>query len=274
MTERVAFIGGGNMGRAILGGLLARGHPAEALIVADPMPGIRDALARDFAVEVTADNAHAVTGADVVLLAVKPQQMREVVSGLAPGLAAKRPLLLSIAAGITTHSLRSWAGIELPLVRAMPNTPALIGRGATALYATDSTPPPARALAEALLAATGLVLWVDQESALDAVTALSGSGPAYVFLLIECLADAGVALGLSPDVARQLALATASGAAELAARSPHPPGTLRAQVTSKGGTTERALEVFAAGGFAPLVHRALTAAATRAAELSREFGKV
>lgn len=273
MTERVAFIGGGNMGRAILGGLVERGYPAAALIVADPLAATRDALAKDFGVTTTADNAQAADGADVVVLAVKPQQMREVVTGLAPTLVVRRPLLLSIAAGITTGSLRHWTGVDLPLVRAMPNTPALIGRGATALYATPETPPAARALTDALLAATGLVLWVEAEAALDAVTALSGSGPAYVFLLIECLERAGTELGLAPETARQLALATASGAAELATRATVDAATLRAQVTSKGGTTERALEVFREGGFAPLVSRALEAAAARAAELSREFGK-
>ena len=273
MTERVAFIGGGNMGRAILGGLVERGYPRAALVVADPLAATRDALAKDFGVTTTADNAQAADGADVVVLAVKPQQMREVVTGLASILAIRRPLLLSIAAGITTESLRRWAGVNLPLVRAMPNTPALIGRGATALYATPDTPPAARALTDALLAATGLVLWVEGEAALDAVTALSGSGPAYVFLLIECLERAGAELGLAPETARQLALATASGAAELATRATVDAATLRAQVTSKGGTTERALEVFREGGFAPLVSRALEAAGARAAELSREFGK-
>lgn len=273
MAERVAFIGGGNMGRAILGGLMDRGYPSDALVVADPLAATRDALARDFGVAVTADNTQAVVGAEVVVLAVKPQQMRDVVTGLAPSLSNRRPLLVSIAAGITTDALRAWAGVPLPLVRAMPNTPALIGRGATALYATPDTPAAARRLTDALLAATGLVLWVEVEAALDAVTALSGSGPAYVFLLIECLERAGIELGLPPATARQLAIATASGAAELAQGATVDPATLRAQVTSKGGTTERALEVFREGGFAPLVSRALQAAATRAAELSQEFGK-
>lgn len=272
MTKRVAFIGGGNMGRAIVGGLIRRGHVPGMITVAEPQETVRDALARDFGITVTADNASAVAAAEVVVLAVKPQQMKAVVQPLASVLAKQRPLLLSIAAGITTQSLRLWAGTELPVVRAMPNTPALIGRGATGLFATPTTGPAERALVESLLAATGMVAWVEEESLLDAVTALSGSGPAYFFLLIECLEQAGVKLGLPATLARALALETAAGAAELARTATVDPATLRSQVTSKGGTTERALQVFMEGGLPALVERALTGAAARAGELSREFG--
>lgn len=272
MNERIACIGGGNMGRAILGGLCRRGHAPAAIVVAEPLAAARAALAADFGVEVTARNDAAVDGADVVLLAVKPQQMKDVVRALTEPFARRRPLVVSIAAGITTASLARWIGAPLPLVRAMPNTPALVGRGATGLFATPETPDGMRALAERLLAAVGCVEWVAEEALLDAVTALSGSGPAYFFLFLESLERAGVALGLPADVARRLAIETAAGAAELARTSPADPGTLRAQVTSPGGTTERALAVFAAGGFEPLVHAALAAAATRAAELSAEFG--
>jgi pyrroline-5-carboxylate reductase len=272
MTERIACIGGGNMGRAILGGLVRRGHAPAAISVAEPLEASRLALAAEFGVQVTADNNAAVELADVVLLAVKPQQMKGVVQGLAASLRARPPLVLSIAAGITTHSLQQWIGAELPLVRAMPNTPALIGRGATGLYATPTTGAPARELAESLLCAIGIVEWVTDEAHLDAVTALSGSGPAYFFLFLECLESAGVALGLSAATARRLALETAAGAAELARNSALDPAALRVQVTSPGGTTEQALKVFQDGGFNALVAAALGAAANRARELSHEFG--
>lgn len=272
MTTRIACIGGGNMGRAILGGLVRRGHPPASILVAEPREEARLALAAELGVAVTADNLAAARDADVLLLAVKPQQMRDVVTALAPALAARTPLLLSIAAGITTGALAAWAGHAPALVRAMPNTPALIGRGITALYATPATPPAARALAAELLGAVGSVVWVETETELDAVTALSGSGPAYFFLFLECLERAGVALGLPADTARRLALETAAGASELALQSSLSPDALRAQVTSKGGTTAAALAVFAAQGFEPLVAAALDAAARRAAELSTEFG--
>jgi pyrroline-5-carboxylate reductase len=272
MSKRVAFIGGGNMGRAIVGGLISRGHAPGAIIVAEPLEALRVALARDFGVNVTMDNAAAVAVADVVVLAVKPQQMKAVVQPLAGILTTRRPVLLSIAAGITTQSLGRWIGAEIPMVRAMPNTPALVGRGATGLFATPAATPADRALVESLLAATGMVAWVEEESLLDAVTALSGSGPAYFFLLLESLEQAGTRLGLPAELARRLAIETAAGAAELARTATVDPATLRSQVTSKGGTTERALQVFMEGGLPALVDGALVAAATRAQELSREFG--
>ncbi|MEN9727661.1 MAG: hypothetical protein RL434_2027 [Pseudomonadota bacterium] len=272
MSKRVAFIGGGNMGRAIVGGLISRGHEPGAITVAEPLETLRTALAHDFGVNVTADNAAAIATAEVVVLAVKPQQMKLVVQPLATLLAERRPVLLSIAAGITTRTLLNWVGAGIPMVRAMPNTPALVGRGATGLFATATTGAAERALAESLLAATGLVVWVEQEAQLDAVTALSGSGPAYFFLLLECLEQAGVQLGLPAELARKLAIETGAGAAELARSATVDPATLRSQVTSKGGTTERALQVFMEGRLPALVERALAAAATRAQELSREFG--
>jgi len=272
MNERIACIGGGNMGRAILGGLLRQGRAAGTITVAEPLSTARAALARDFGVGVTADNREACGAADVVMLAVKPQQMRSVVVDVAPLLATRRPLVLSIAAGITTHSLRGWLGVDLPLVRAMPNTPALIGRGVSGLFATATTPEAARAVAASLLSAVGVVEWVAEEPLLDAVTALSGSGPAYFFLLIECLEHAGTALGLPAATARRLALETAAGASELARGAAVDAGTLRTQVTSQGGTTEAALRVFGDGGFEALVDSALRAAARRAGELSVEFG--
>ena len=273
MNSTLAVIGGGNMGRAIIGGLLARGDDATRIVVADPIADARDYLHSQLGVNTVASNHEAVAHAETIVLAVKPQQMRDVALEIAPALRKRNPLVISIAAGITTASLTAWLAGGAAVVRAMPNTPALIGRGITALYATAGVSPAGRDTADSLLCAVGSVVWVQDESALDAVTALSGSGPAYFFLLIECLERAGVALGLDSNIARRLALETAAGATELARSSPLDPAALRVQVTSKGGTTERALQTLAAGGFEELVDRALRAAASRAGELSREFGE-
>ena len=273
MNSTLAVIGGGNMGRAIIGGLLARGDDATRIVVADPIADARDYLHSQLGVNTVASNHEAVAHAETIVLAVKPQQMRDVALEIAPALRERNPLVISIAAGITTASLTAWLAGGAAVVRAMPNTPALIGRGITALYATAAVSPAGRDTADSLLCAVGSVVWVQDESALDAVTALSGSGPAYFFLLIECLERAGVALGLDFNIARRLALETAAGATELARSSPLETAALRVQVTSKGGTTERALQTLAAGGFEELVDRALRAAASRAGELSREFGE-
>lgn len=271
MTPHIAFIGGGNMGRAMIGGLLKRGHPPQLIAVSDPVGSLVTGLVADFGIKGAPDNAAAVEHAEVVVLAVKPQQIGAAARALAPRL-AHQPLIVSIAAGIPTAALAQWCGTRLPLVRAMPNTPALIGRGATAAFATATTSARARDQAMDLLSAIGIVVWVEVEDQLDAVTALSGSGPAYFFLLLECLEGAAVELGLPVATARALALETAVGAAELARSSPLDLAALRVQVTSKGGTTEQALRVFEAGGFAALVKQALVAATRRAQELKVEFG--
>jgi pyrroline-5-carboxylate reductase len=207
----------------------------------------------------------------VWLLAVKPQLLGAVVRSLAAAAAARRPLVISIAAGIRAADIARWAGPAATVVRAMPNRPALLGAGATALFA-PAAPPAARATAARLLEAVGSVLWVEREADLDAVTAVSGSGPAYFFLLIEALEAAAIAEGLAPAAARQLAVATATGAARLAAESGDDPATLRAQVTSKGGTTAAALAVFEAADLRGIVARAVAAARARAGELAEEFG--
>ena len=273
MTSTIAFIGVGNMGRAILGGLINGGHPASKLRAADADAAACERVRREFGVAAGHDNRAAAAGADVLVLAVKPQQLKAVATDLLPPAGAPRPLVLSIAAGISTDALSSWFGPDTPLVRSMPNTPALIGRGTSALFATAATDAARRALAETIMRAVGVVHWLDDESLMDAVTALSGSGPAYVFRLIECLALGGERLGLDPALARRLALETAAGAAELALGSAQDPGTLRAQVTSKGGTTEQALRVLDEGGIEALFGRALTAARDRSRTLSEEFGK-
>jgi pyrroline-5-carboxylate reductase len=201
----VAIVGGGNMARGLLGGMLKRAIDPERLTVADPGETTRAALAGDFGVRVSADNTAAVRGARIVVLAVKPQVMGEVTRALAAELRATRPLVISVAAGITTTQLRHWIGEGVPVVRAMPNRPALIGAGATGLFAAASVGEADRALAAELLAATGLALWVNREEDLDVVTALSGSGPAYFFRLAELMAEAAAAAGLDPQVARRLA---------------------------------------------------------------------
>jgi pyrroline-5-carboxylate reductase len=273
MSTRIAFIGAGNMGRAILGGLVRGGTSAMALRAADADPAARERVTGELGVFATADNGVAAADADVLVLAVKPQQLPAVARGLATAVAARRPLVLSIAAGIATRSLAEWFGAGTPIVRAMPNTPALIGRGTSALYATPETDGAGRALAEHIMQAIGAVHWLDDEAQMDAVTALSGSGPAYVFRVIECMAAAGEALGLPPALARRLALETVGGAAALAEQSAHEPATLRAQVTSKGGTTEQALRVLEEGGLEALFLRALGAARDRSRELAAEFGR-
>lgn len=273
-TLNLGLIGGGNMGRGLVGGLVARGLPATRITVAEPDATLRAALARDFGVVTTADNLQAATGADVLVLAVKPQQMGPVVEALRPAFAPRAPLLLSVAAGIRVADLRRWAGTGVGVVRSMPNRPALIGAGASGLYADADLPAAQRDVAMAVMAATGLAVWVERESDLDLVTALSGSGPAYFFLLAELMAQAAEQQGLSATVARQLAAQTLAGAGQLVAAEARPDlARMREQVTSKGGTTEAALRQFAQQHLDTVVSAAMQAAAQRSAELAEQFGK-
>ncbi len=270
---RVAVIGGGQMARALVGGWLARGAPPEHLSIADPVESQRDWLSRRFQkIGLHADNAKAAAQADVWVFAVKPQQLAEVAEALAPLAEARRPLVISIAAGISAADLGRWLGGHASVVRAMPNRPALIGAGVTGLYAGSEVSAAERAVTERLLEAVGSVVWVDAESEIDLVTAVSGSGPAYFFLLIELLEAAAIAQGLSPEVARKLAVGTAAGASALAKASGEEPSVLREQVTSKGGTTAAALEIFKAADLRSIVARAVEAAAERSREIAAEFG--
>jgi len=274
----IALIGGGNMARGIIGGLLGKGAVASRIMVAEPDEAGRLALQRDFSVRTSADNSAAVAGARVVILAVKPQLMSGVVRALAPALQAGRPLVISVAAGIRSDRLRQWVGSGAPdaaaqVVRSMPNRPALIGAGATGLYADESLSSENRLLAEQVMASTGLTVWVRREDDIDAVTALSGSGPAYFFRLAELMAEAGIAQGLDADVARQLAAQTLAGAGQLVAAESRPDlARMRAEVTSKGGTTEAALNSFAEQGLDRLVGAAMAAAARRSRELAAQSG--
>jgi pyrroline-5-carboxylate reductase len=263
----IAFIGGGNMARALIAGLLRRDVPARQLRVGEPVDATRTALARDFGVSVTADNRAALQGAQLVLLAVKPQEAASVLSELRSALQANLPVLLSIAAGLRIAELALLCPAGVPIVRAMPNRPALVGAGVTGLYAAAGLSAAQREMVDRVAASVGRSVWLRSESELDIVTALSGSGPAYFFLLAEHLAQAGCALGLEPDTAALLAAETLHGAGQLA-RDGGALGAQRAAVTSRGGTTEAALRVFEAGGFEALVARALSAAANRSAELA------
>ncbi len=269
----IAFIGGGNMARALIGGLVRQGTPASAIRVGEPSAAVRSGLERDFGCRTSPDNPVAAAAADAVVLAVKPQEAAAVVSALAPELRAERPLFISVAAGIGVRSLESWCGPGVPIVRAMPNRPALVGAGATGLYAGTGVPEAGRALAERILQSVGSLVWVESEDDLDVVTALSGSGPAYCFLLAEAMMNAAVKLGLDPRAARTLAVETLHGAGALAHAGSADLARLRAEVTSKGGTTEAALRVLEGEhGLAGLVERAMSAAAQRSRELSRQFG--
>jgi pyrroline-5-carboxylate reductase len=264
----LTFIGGGNMARSLIGGLIARGRAADSIRVAEPQAELREALARDFRIRVYADNPEAADPAELWVFAVKPQAMKAVCEGLTALAQAKRPLIVSIAAGITSAQLERWLGGDLAVVRTMPNTPALLGAGATGLFANPRVRPEQRALAETLLQAAGLTVWLNDETQMDAVTALSGSGPAYIFLMAEAMQAAAEAQGLPTEAARALSLQTIFGAARMLVESGEPAAELRRRVTSPGGTTQAALEAFEAGGFRRLVADAIAAAARRGGELS------
>jgi pyrroline-5-carboxylate reductase len=274
MTQtHIAFIGGGNMARSLIAGLIADGHKPSALTVSDPIAEKREQLAASYGVHAAADNAAAVAGADVVVLCVKPQAAAAVCRELAGLLADAPPLVISVIAGINEASIEHWLGRPLPLVRTMPNTPVMVQSGAIGLHANRAATDSHRNLAEEILRAGGLTRWVEDEQDLDAVTAVSGSGPAYFFLFMEALEKAGVEQGLDAEAARLLSIQTALGAARMAVESDESPQQLRERVTSPGGTTERALAAFAEGGLEALVSRAVAAARQRAGELSTLLGE-
>ncbi len=268
-TPTIAFIGGGNMAGALIGGLLKTGRPAASIHVVEPFEAQRAKLAQSFGVQAKAAADASLAAAGLVVWAVKPQLFAEAAAPCRPHVAGA--LQLSVMAGIPSGAVARASG-SARVVRAMPNTPALIGRGIAGLFAGAEVTAAERAEVEALLAPTGQVLWVRREDDLDAVTAISGSGPAYVFYVLEAMMDAAVRLGLTAEEGRRLALATFDGAAALAGASPLPPSELRAQVTSKGGTTHAAITSLEADGVKAAFVKALQAAAARAAEMGREFG--
>jgi pyrroline-5-carboxylate reductase len=261
-----------NMAASLIGGLIAHGHPADGIWVTDPDIERLRYCQEHFAVCTTGDNDQAAARADTVVLAVKPQVMRPVAEALSGAVARARPLVISIAAGVREADLQRWLGGDAAIVRCMPNTPALLGAGATGLYANERVSATQRSAAEEVLRTAGVTLWVEDEELLDAVTAISGSGPAYFFLLMELMEKVGGELGLEAEAARTLTLHTALGAARMALESGEPPATLRQRVTSPNGTTHAAITSFLDGDLESRVRAALTAARDRAVALGHELG--
>ncbi|NAW33131.1 pyrroline-5-carboxylate reductase [Halomonas alimentaria] len=273
MANRVTFIGAGNMAGAIIGGMIDSGFSADAITATSPDDSMLAPLRERLGIQTSTDNAAAVAEADVVVLAVKPQIMRQVCEGMRDAVQARRPLVVSVAAGLPAETLVRWLGGDLPLVRCMPNTPSLVGAGAAGLYANAKVSEAQRHLATELMEAVGLVEWVDDEGLLEAVTAVSGSAPAYFFLMFEAMEEAGARLGLPADTARRLAMQTALGAAKMAMASDKSPAELKRNVMSPGGTTERAIEHLEQAGLRTTLAEAMDACAARAREMADELGK-
>lgn len=270
-STRITFVGGGNMASALIGGLLQRGYDAGSFNVVDISDTARAQLEQRFGVRTAPTLSAAETQADVILLAVKPQQLREAAQALRPLL--EHQLVLTIAAGVRVGDLMRWLGGYARIARAMPNTPALVLAGTTGLYATPQVDDAQRHQAAQILGAVGSVVWLEEEAQLDAVTAISGSGPAYVFYFIEAMDQAAREMGLTDSQARQLVIDTFVGAAKLASQSDEPAAVLRARVTSKGGTTERALSEFDKSELKRAIVAAVKTAAVRSRELGDTFGQ-
>lgn len=269
----IGFIGGGNMATSLIGGLITDGCPADQLWVAEPEAQRREDLSSRFGIHTCSENLALVHTVDVLVLAVKPQRMHEVCSEIAAAVQGSKPLIISVAAGLRVEALDRWLGGNNAIVRAMPNTPALVQSGATALYANPLVNEARHGLAESIMRAVGLTLWLQDEALMDTVTAVSGSGPAYFFLMMEMLEHSAIQLGMEPHNARLLALQTAFGAAKMALESEQDAATLRAQVTSPGGTTERAITLLEEGGVHELFQQAITGARDRARELADQLGE-
>ena len=268
----LAFIGAGNMARAIIGGLLSNHYPANRIWASQPDHGKLSDL-EALGIQTTNDNNLAVSQADVVILAVKPQVMQSVARDLSSAVQQKNPLVVSVAAGIMNSSLDNWLGGNVAIVRCMPNTPALVQLGANGLFANEAVTQQQREQAETILQATGITLWVDSESQIDAVTAVSGSGPAYYFMVMEAMIAAGIKLGLTEETATALTLQTAQGAARMAEQSDVAPAELRRRVTSPKGTTEQAIKCFEEGELEALFMKAMQACNDRSEELAKELGE-
>ena len=271
-TRTIGFIGGGNMATSLISGLIASGHGPKQIWVSDTNAETLERHAEQLGVNVSQDNLAVIAAVDVVVIAVKPQVLKRVVEPLAATIQQRQVLVVSVAAGINQASLARWLGEGVAIVRCMPNTPALVLTGATALHANPSVSSQQKDLAENILRAVGLALWVEDEAQLDAVTAVSGSGPAYYFLLMEAMEKAALELGLDERSARLLIQQTALGAAKIALESSESPAVLRERVTSPNGTTQKAIETFQANGFVNIVSKALHAARDRSIEMSKELG--
>ena len=270
----IAFIGGGNMATSLIGGLVATGYPTNQLHVYDPDTEKLEHLASKYGITQThSELNHVIAEADCIALAVKPQILQTVSKTLSTQLEQARPLLISVVAGIQISSILRWLDADFPIVRCMPNTPALVQHGATAMYANQHVSNAQRNLSESILQAVGITIWVNSETILDTVTAISGSGPAYFFLIFEILEQIGTQLGLQPEQSRLLTLQTALGASAMAMQSEESPSTLRQRVTSKGGTTERAIDILQTEGIFDLLSNAVQAAKQRSQELAQELDK-
>ncbi len=268
---RFAFIGCGNMARSLIGGLIANNFDKTHLIATDPDAGQRQKMKDLFDIETLADNNAAIEKADVVVIAVKPQSMHAAIEGITDKLKQDNKLMISVAAGIKLATLRNWIGSDIAIVRVMPNTPALIQAGAAALFANESTSEEQKNIAESMLRSVGTAVWLENEDQMNTVTALSGSGPAYFFYIMEAMENAAQELGLDESLARLLTIETALGAAKMAMLSAHDPATLRKDVTSPGGTTQSALQVFDQHKLDAILVQAMAAAKQRSIELSEEL---
>jgi len=269
-NQKIGFIGAGNMARSLIGGLISSGVKSEYLFATDPNEEICNSFTTEFSIKTFTDNQALLDECDVVVFAVKPQVLKSVASSLQAKDAA---LYLSIAAGIPSESLNNWLGGNKAVVRSMPNTPSLVLSGASGLYANAQVTEEQKDVAESILRAVGVAVWVQEEAQLDAVTALSGSGPAYFFMVMEAMEKAGEELGLSADTARLLAIQTGFGATKLALEVDDAPAELRKKVTSPGGTTEQAIKIFEELGLVELFSKAMKAAHDRAEELAKELGQ-
>ncbi len=272
-TLKISFIGAGNMANSLIGGLLADGKAPASINIADINQEQLRTLQQRFAVTICQTNREAAEAADILILAVKPQGLKAVAEEMRDSVQTKKPLVISIAAGVREQDINRWLGNNVAIVRAMPNTPALIQTGATALYANSKVSQEQRNTAETILRAVGVTAWLDEERHMDTVTALSGSGPAYFFLFMEAMEAAGQELGLDAETARLLTLQTAFGATKMALESSENCATLRQRVTSPGGTTEQALRVFETGDLRKLIKQAINAAAKRSEELAQQLGE-
>ena len=268
MTTKITFIGAGNMASSLAGGIIAKGYDPLHITLTDVNDAQLAQARSSLQVNTSRDNLSACQKADVIVLAVKPQVMGDVIAPLKAIVSLRKPLIISIAAGITLGRLEGWLGADAAVVRCMPNTPALVEAGATGLFANANVSPSQREQARAIMASVGLALWVENEDQIDAVTALSGSGPAYYFLVMEAMIAAGKAMGLTEQVARQLTLQTALGSAQMAITGSVEPAELRRRVTSPGGTTERAISIMEQQGLRDTFLQALKGAYDRSKELA------
>lgn len=273
MASNITFIGAGNMAGAIMAGMVQGGYPAASITATATREATLQPLRKKLGIYTSTDNLAAIAAADVVVLSVKPQIMRQVCESLRDTIQGSRPLIISIAAGLSAESMERWLGDDLPVIRCMPNTPSLVGAGACGLFANANVNDTQRELATQLMESVGIAAWVEEESLIDAVTAVSGSAPAYFFLMFEAMEEAGVKLGLNAETARRLAMQTALGAATMALHSDKSPAVLKRNVMSPGGTTERAVAHLEQAGLRDTLDGAMQACANRAREMSAELGK-